>query len=333
MVTVNRNQTFINTSHQVSIGQWDKDLRQVIDHPNALIINIAIRKVISDLENRIVTNGLQGAKISNQLIKGNATVSKMFFLYARDVRTDKTKLGQLKKFCGDQILLGDITVEFLRKYEAWMHKHYAQNTINSNFKYVHRIINQAKKEKLVIEDPFDNYKIPRYVQTDRIYLIENELNALVKLIDVKMNKSLKTTLCYFLLGCYTGMRHGDWDKFNKSMIENGQLKFRATKNKNHVVLPIGPTLKKILKALEILPPPFSNQKSNAFLKFIADKAKIQKDITTHSARHSFGYMCASNGLPESTTASLMGVSESVVKVYFHLSGINVTRQAAPLAKL
>lgn len=333
MVTVNRKQTYISTPYKVSIGQWDKNLKQVIDHPNAMIINIALRKEISAIENRIVTNGLQGAKISTKLIKGDATITKAFFLYAKEVRTDKTKLGQLKKYCGDQITIGDITVEFLRKYEAWMHERYSQNTINSNFKYIHRIINQAKKEKLIIDDPFDNYKMPRYIQTDRVYLVESEVKSLVDLLDKKLNKSNRLTLCYFLLGCYTGMRHGDWHTFNKSMIEDNQLKFRATKNKNHVVLPIGPTLNKILNILIEMPAPFSNQKSNTFLKPIAEKAEIEKNVTTHTARHSFGYMCASNGLPESTTAALMGVSEKVVKVYYHLSGVNVTRQAAILKTL
>ncbi len=334
MVTVNRVQTFINTPYSVSKGQWDGELRQVIDHPNALILNIALRKVIADVESRIITSGLQGVKLSNQLIKGNNIVSKSFFLYAREVRNDRTKLGQIKKYRGEQLLISDITVEFLRKYEAFMfEKKYSQNTVNSCFKYIHRIINQARKEKLIKENPFDDYRMPKYIQTDRVYLVDKEVKSLVMLLDKKINKSQKITLSYFLLGCFTGMRHGDWSKFNKSMIEEGQLKFRATKNKNHIVLPIGPTLRKVIKSIETLPPPFSNQKSNVYLKSLADKAGISKEITTHTGRHSFGYMCASNGLPESTTAALMGISERVVKVYYHLAGTDITRQAAILRTL
>lgn len=334
MVTVNRVQTYITTPYNVSIGQWDKELRQVVDHPNAGLINISLRKEMAELESRIVTNGLQGGKISNKLIKGNSLISKSFFVYAREVRNDRTKLGQIKKYRGEQILISDITVEFLRKYETFMfEKKYSQNTVNSCFKYIHRIVNQAKKEKLIKENPFNDYRMPRYVQTDRVYLIDSEVKKLVELLDKRINKSQRVTLCYFLLACYTGMRHSDWGKFDKKMIEEGQLKFRATKNQNHIVLPIGPTLNKIIKAIEDLPAPFSNQKSNMFLKSIADKAGIEKEITTHTGRHSFGYMCASNGLPESTTAALMGISERVVRVYYHLAGNDVTRQAAILKTL
>lgn len=333
MVTINRKQTYISTPYRVHLDQWDKEDRAVIDHDNAKLINISLRREVSELEHRIIKHGLQDIKISKKTIKGNFVVARNFYEYAKDVRYDQTKLNQLKKHAGEGLLVSDITVEFLRRYEGWMHTEYSQNTINSNFKYVHRIVNQARKEKLIIEDPFDNYKIPRYVQTDRIYLVESEIKRLVALLDKPMNKSWKLTLCYFLLGCYTGMRHGDWAKYSKKMIEAGNIKFRATKNKNHIVLPIGKTLKKIIKALETQPPPFSNQKSNQFLKILADKANIMKEITTHSARHSFGYMCASNGLPESTTAALLGVSESVVKVYYHLVGTDITRQAAILKKL
>lgn len=334
MATINRKQTYILTPYRIHLKQWDKEKRIVVNHDNANVINVSIRKEISILEDKIVTHGLQGIVVSKRLIKGQYTTSRLFFEYAKEVRWHGVRLNQLKKFRGDQILISDIDVEFLRKYESFLRQvPYQQNTINTNFKYIQRIIRQAKKEKIITENPFDNYSVPRYVQTDRIYLVDSEIKLLVDMIDKPMNESMRTTLCYFLLGCYTGMRHGDWHSFNKSMIEGKHLKFRASKNHNHVVMPIGKTLRKIINKLLVMPPPFSNSKCNVYLKAIAHSAGIEKDISTHSGRHSFGYMCASNGMTESTTAALMGISASIVKVYFHLSGRNITDQAAVLWKL
>ena len=51
------------------------------------------------------------------------------------------------------------------------------------------------------------------------------------------------TLTWFLFGCYTGLRHSDWEQFDyKKRVEGEFLKLRAKKNGRWVVLPIGKTL-------------------------------------------------------------------------------------------
>ena len=69
------------------------------------------------------------------------------------------------------------------------------------------------------------------------------------------------------------------------------------------------------------------------LKAIADGAGIAKQLTTHAARHSFGYLCASNKIPKSVTAELMGVNTHTVEVYYHLAGENIIQQAQVLKTL
>jgi site-specific recombinase XerD len=209
----------------------------------------------------------------------------------------------------------------------------ANNTINTSFKYLRRIITQAFKEKLIKENPFDSYDIPRYRQTDRIYLTKDELATLVEYAE-QLTGSLRVTGYFFLLGCYSGLRHSDWQRFNyQNMVHDGFIRIRAKKNKKHVVLPIGLTLSKILDVVKELPPPASNQKCNVMLKAIADAAGIKKPLTTHAARHSFGYLCASNKIPKSVTAELMGINTHTVEVYYHLAGENIIQQAAVLKTL
>lgn len=334
MVTVNRKQTYISTPYRVHISQWCKEKKEVINHDNAKLMNISLRREITNLEKKFVEQGLQGIKLSKKTIRGRSITAIKFFDYCKEFKWQNARISRIITFASDQLVLSDITIEFLRKYENHLReKKYAQNTINTSFKYLHRVVSQAYREKLITENPFDSFKIPRYVQTDRVYLIEEEVQKLVLLLDEPLLPQLKITLSYFLLSCYTGMRQGDWGNFNKSMIEDGYLRFRAKKNKTHVVMPIGVTLQKVLDVLVKMPAPYSNDKSNAFLKTIAAHAKINKQISTHSGRHSFGYMCASKGMTESSTAALMGLSASIVKVYFHLSGRNVTDQAAILRTL
>lgn len=330
-VTVNRKVTYMSTGHSVHLDQWDGS--QVINHPNAKLINVSLKRQVSEIEGRLITNSLQQIQLSKKVIKGHATVTKMFKQYATEVKYDKTRIKRILDFGGEQLMLSEINVEWLRKFEAHCKKKgFAQNTLNTTFKYVGRIIKQAKKEKYITENPFDEFDKPKYVQTDRIYLVQDELNKMVDLLDRPMNDSLYNTLCYFLLGCFTGLRHSDWGRYN-GKTEDGLVKHTAKKNKRHVVVPIGKTLDRVLKLIEDQPAPFSNQKCNVYLKCLASMAGIEKPVSTHTARHSFGCLCASLGLPESTTAKLMGINAQTVKVYYHLTGEDLSEQAKALRNI
>jgi integrase/recombinase XerD len=330
-VTVNRKVTYMSTGHSVHLDQWDG--KQVINHPNGKLINVSLKREMSDIESRLITNSLQHIELSKKIIKGQAKVSRVFKQYASEVRHDTTRMNRILEFGGDQLMLGEINVEWLRRFQAHcVKKGYAQNTLNTTFKYLGRIIKQAKKEKYIQENPFDEFDKPKYIQTDRIYLVQDELNKMVDLLDKPMNASIYNTLCYFLLGCFTGLRHSDWGRYD-GRSEDGLVKHTAKKNKKHVVVPIGKTLTRILKLIDIQHPPFSNQKCNVYLKAIASMAGIEKDVTTHTARHTFGCLCASLGLPESTTAKLMGINAQTVKVYYHLTGEDLSEQAKALKNI
>lgn len=330
-VTVNRQVTYMSTAHSIHIDQWDG--QQVINHPNAKLINVSIKRDLSDIESRLIKNSLQDISLSKKVIKGNVTVSRKFKEYAYEVRYDGVRLKRILAFGGEQMMLTEVNVEWLRKFQAWCFKKgLAQNTINTTFKYLARIIKQAKKEKYIHENPFDDFDKPKYVQSDRIYLVQDELNRMVDLLNKPMNASLYNTLCYFLMGCLTGLRHSDWGRYH-GIAEDGLVKHTAKKNQRHVVVPVGKTLTRVLKLLEDQHAPFSNQKCNMYLKSLASMASIEKEITTHSARHTFGCLCASLGMPESTTAKLMGINAQTVKVYYHLTGQDIKQQAEALKNI
>ncbi len=56
-------------------------------------------------------------------------------------------------------------------------------------------------------------------------------------------------------------------------------------------------------------PVMTNQKANAYLKELADLAKIQKHLTTHIARHTFATMSLNNHVPLETISKMLGHSD------------------------
>lgn len=337
-VTINKKVTYVTTGYKVRKNQWNKAKSAVIAHENANLINVSIRRKIADLEAEMVKNSLNGVELSKRVIRGEVANVRAFIPYASEVRYHSTHINRLRKFAGDSFLLSDVNVEFLRKFEAFeKSRGMAKNTLATTFKYIHKMVNQAYKEGLIPENPFSKFTAPKTIQTDRTYLTEKELSHFLKHLD-ELPDALYHTATWFLFGCYTGLRNQDWITFDiNERVEDGFLKVRPQKTTNStgrwVVLPIGKTLNKILERVKKLPKCYTNQECNRSLKLVGVHMGFKKILTTHCARHSFGYMCAANGIPESTTAALMGISADVVKVYYHLSGENIIKQAAILKSL
>lgn len=56
-------------------------------------------------------------------------------------------------------------------------------------------------------------------------------------------------------------------------------------------------------------PVITNQKMNAYLKEIADLARIEKHLTTHLARHTFASLSLSNHVPIESISKMLGHSD------------------------
>lgn len=335
-ITHNRKVTYVLTPHRVHIKQWRKD--RVKDHPEANLINADIQRRISEINKDIIVRNLEGLPVTRRsLLAQDRQTERSFKHFAEEVDHDAKEISRIITFAGSGLSLRDIDVTFLRKYEQHERERgMAQNTLNTSFKYLRRVLNKAHAEGLIKSNPMDNYEIPRYVQSERLFLIKREREAFVKLLDKKMPESIYRTLCYFLLGCYSGLRHSDWMKFDPDrMVDGSLLRLRPHKtvgtSGEWVVLPIGPTLEEIIARIRAIDrKPLTNQKSNEKLKLLAMMAEVDKEVTTHTGRHSFGYLCASLGMPKSTTAELLGVNIRTVDVYYHLAGEDIRLQAAPL---
>jgi site-specific recombinase XerD len=133
------------------------------------------------------------------------------------------------------------------------------------------------------------------------------------------------------LACYTGLRHSDWGTFNaEAMYKDNLLRLRAHKNKMDIVIPVGPSLKKLIELTKTVPKSLSNQKCNVHLKAVRSIAELDKKITCHTARHTAGNLFAASGLNISVVAKLLAISENTAKVYFHYSGTDITKLASVL---
>ena len=100
----------------------------------------------------------------------------------------------------------------------------------------------------------------------------------------------------FIFSCFTGIAYSDICRLRKDQIisdsdKSMYIHLYRTKTNHPAFIPLLPQAKKIASFYirkgesEYLFPTISNQKSNAYLKELADICHIRKRVTFHVARH------------------------------------------------
>ena len=147
-------------------------------------------------------------------------------------------------------------------------------------------------------DPFAKIKF-KMEKVDKEYLDDEELKKMMaKEFDIDRLNIIKDI---YLFCCFTGLAFSDVKTLSSEHIVNGidgnlWIKKKRKKTNIEFTIPLFDVPKAILKKYEddaqccrqkkLLPVP-SNQKMNAYLKEIADLCGINKNLSSHSARHTF----------------------------------------------
>jgi site-specific recombinase XerD len=186
----------------------------------------------------------------------------------------------------------------------------------SNLKFA---LNKAVKEKYINSNPcnlVDNLKKP---ETKREFLILEEIK---KLVDTQCsNQEVKDA---FLFSCFTGLRYSDVKNLSWKNIKDGKIEFTQQKTKSIEYLPISRTASTILdRKIEskiddserIFKMPEKRTAWDHIKKWVKD-AGIDKNVSFHTARHSFATLALTQGIDLYTVSKLLGHKDiSTTQVY------------------
>jgi site-specific recombinase XerD len=219
------------------------------------------------------------------------------------------------------------------------------NTIGKHIKIVKTVLNEATEAGINTNTA---YKSKRFIVTkedaDNIYLNEQELTALWNL-DLSKEPKLERVRDIFLLGCYTGLRFSDFSRLTHNHIKEGFIEITQQKTGDPIVIPLHERVKNILARYDgRIPPAISNQKTNEYLKDIAERVEMLHETTpittsikgqrvvkntpkwklvcTHTARRSFATNEYKAGI---STLTIMAITGHKTETSF-LKYIKVTRR-------
>ena len=218
----------------------------------------------------------------------------------------------------------------------------AHNTALRQMLLMKKITIRALKARWMSQDPFEGLKFT-FKKHDPLYLTDFELASLEQ-AKFKHNRHKKVR-DWFLFSCYTGMAYSDVRQLRRShlVMQNGVWWLRKPREKTGVkaqVPVLASAMEIILRHADIqeLPPQqplftmMSNQKTNAYLKEIAEICGIPKALTFHAARHTFATtVTLQNGVSIETVSSMLG--HSSIRMTEHYARIVDSKVATEMAAM
>ncbi|MFL5765759.1 MAG: tyrosine-type recombinase/integrase [Bacteroidia bacterium] len=247
------------------------------------------------------------------------------------------QIGKLKKY-RTKLSIHDIDVKFLEEYKSYLLKTLGQS---KNTAY-HAMCFLRKYTKMLFNDgkispyPFAKFIVGKPFESEIDFLEPEELTALhdlydskelVDLVKVASNKHAKDfnvgskyqeVLRYFLVACYTGLRHSDIKTLRREHIK-GKFIVKTLKKgrKGRQKLVRIPIRKRLYSLLEMTTPKellfqsavMETSQTNKYLIKIMAIANIDKKINFHVSRHSFAVISLMLGIKIEVVSDILGHSE------------------------
>lgn len=249
----------------------------------------------------------------------------------------KSLQAVIEKECGKpDITFSEFTSQLIRKYELYLtvDKGLSLNTLVRYMKAIKKVSNLALTAGLLKSDPFTGMKF-KQPKTNPVFLTKEELDIITTKEFTLPRIALVRDV--FVFCCYSGLAFIDVSSLKKEHIvmdNEGTYWIRKSREKteNMCDIPLLDIPLEIIRKYEnhrmckskgILLPVMCNQKMNSYLKEIADFCGIDKEITTHTARHTFATtVTLANGVALTNVARMLGhsstrMTEHYAKVLSH----------------
>ncbi len=346
-ITIDGKRTEISTKRTIEIKKWSveankaigrtEDIRELNAYLDSLVSKVyqCQRDLIQDnkevttetLKNKFLGIEEKQVTLINLFKDHNKQVEKLIGngYSAGTLERYKTVCKHLQEFMKHTYNVSDfrlnkINHKFITDFEFYLksERECAHNTTIKYIKNFKKIVRIAIANDWIVKDPFLNYKV-QLKEVKREFLSEEEMQTMLDK-DLHTHR-LELVRDIFIFCCYTGLAYSDVKKLSKDSIVIGidgdkWIKTNRTKTGTRSSIPLLPPALKILKKYEnsplsvskgVLLPVLSNQKSNAYLKEIADLCGIKKNLTTHLARHTFATtVTLSNGVGIESVSKMLG---------------------------
>ena len=264
-------------------------------------------------------------------VKAEGTYQNLYY-------SDKILMEFVKDRGNEDISITAITEEMFEEYRIFLKKReYAASTINRYLCWLSRLIFRAVSRRIIRCNPFENAKYEK--EEKKIRFLQK--SDVMKLMAMRMNdREAELARLMFVFSCFTGMAIADMEKLEYRHIQtaaDGQRYIRKERQKTKVefIVPLHPIAEAIINYCRkeqarneeqqmvkekgdslVFQPHCSRSVMGKNLSIAGKACGIRQRLSYHVARHTFGTMSLSAGIPIESIAKMMGhASISSTQIY------------------
>ena len=297
----------------------------------------------------LIKNSLQGiatnpttllamSKAELQAVKESVGKSRAEGTYLNLYYSDKNLREFIENKGVQDISIATITESLFEEYRFFLKKRGLKaSTVNTNLCWLSRLMFRAVSSRIIRCNPFENAKYEKAEQKIR-FLQKSDVAKLMALRVI--DKEAEQARRLFVFACFTGLAIADMEHLQFGHVQtaaDGQRYIRKERQKTKVefVVPLHPIAETIISHCRnaqagnveqqavkekgdslVFQPHCSRSVMGKNLSIVGKACGIRQRLSYHMARHTFGTMCLSAGIPIESIAKMMGhASISSTQIY------------------
>lgn len=243
-----------------------------------------------------------------------------------------------ERYHRDDMAFRELTADFIREFDFYLRydKQCAHNTVWIYTMPVLSLVELAIKKGLIRDNPFEDYEISME-ETDRGYILKEDVEKLM--MCKPPHKRYELVKDIFIFSCFTGLAYADIKKLTRNNIQSffdGHQWIISRRKKSDIASNV--RLMEIPKRIiekyhgttrnEFIFPVPTNVTCNNHVTKLIENAEIitEQKVTFHTARHTFGTMFLTEGVPLESLSKMMGHKNiSTTQIYAKITSQKISK--------
>ena len=357
-----------STGISVKSSQWDKEKERIKGRTTeALNTNLQLDNIASGLQSifrRIeMSDVVSLERIKSEFLGKKEEIDTLMQLFEKHngdvakqvgVSVGKATLQKYnvckrhfsefleKQYKRSDLKLTELTYVVIREFDLYLRTEVGQNpnTATKTMKTFKTITLLGQKMGVILHDPFMNHRF-HIEPVNRGFLTDEEILLIAhKQINIPRLELIRDI---FIFSCFTGLAYIDVSNLTPDHIVTLGDKQWIMTQRQKTSVETNVLLLDIPKAIIAkyggktyrngkLFPMLTNQKTNSYLKEIADICGIKKNLTFHLARHTFATMSLSKGVPMESVSKMLGHTNiRTTQIYARITNKKIEHDMEELA--
>ena len=283
-----------------------------------------------------------------QSVKACVGRSRSEGTYRNHTYSDKMLREWIENKGRKDILIDAVTDGMFEDFRFYLKKkRFAAKTVNRHLCWLSRLMYRAVSKRVIRYNPFEDATYEKEERQIRFL----QKSDVAKLMALKVNdKEAEQARQMFLFSCFTGLAIADMERLKFSHIQtaaDGRRYIRKERQKTKVesVVPLHPIAEEILNRCRedqavkeegdalVFPRGCSRSVMNSKLSTVGLACGIRQRLSFHMARHTFGTLSLSAGIPIESIAKMMGhASISSTQIYAQVTDKKISEDMDELIR-